>query len=46
MRGVHGFDLAPFDPVRFAVAGAAWHNPFTAGELSRVVGASALASPP
>jgi sarcosine oxidase, subunit beta len=29
-----GFDLAPFDPGRFAVAGTAWRNPFTAGEHS------------
>jgi sarcosine oxidase subunit beta len=27
-----GFDLAPFRPDRFATAGAAWRNPFTAGE--------------
>jgi sarcosine oxidase subunit beta len=27
-----GFDLAPFDPGRFASGGTAWRNPFTAGE--------------
>lgn len=27
-----GFDLAPFAPDRFASAGTAWANPFTAGE--------------
>ncbi len=26
------FDLAPFDPNRFATFGTAWSNPFTAGE--------------
>jgi len=41
----HGFDLAPFDPGRFADGGTAWSNPFTAGERSRVVGAPALGGP-
>lgn len=30
--GATGFDLEPFDPNRFARAGVAWDNPFTAGE--------------
>lgn len=29
-----GFDLAPFRPDRFDVAGTAWNNPFTAGEMA------------
>jgi sarcosine oxidase subunit beta len=29
-----GFNLAPFDPERFALAGSTWTNPFTAGERS------------
>ncbi|MFN8593767.1 MAG: FAD-binding oxidoreductase [Thermomicrobiales bacterium] len=29
-----GFDLEPFRPDRFATAGVAWANPFTAGERS------------
>jgi glycine/D-amino acid oxidase-like deaminating enzyme len=29
-----GFDIAPFAPDRFAGAGAAWNNPFTAGEAN------------
>jgi sarcosine oxidase subunit beta len=29
-----GFDLAPFDPGRFAAGGTTWSNPFTAGERS------------
>jgi glycine/D-amino acid oxidase-like deaminating enzyme len=33
-----GFDLAPFDPGRFAGDGASWSNPFTAGERSNVEG--------
>lgn len=32
-----GFDLAPFRPTRFAEAGTAWSNPFTAGEEAVVV---------
>lgn len=32
-----GFDLRPFDPGRFATAGTAWSNPFTAGEKSHAV---------
>jgi glycine/D-amino acid oxidase-like deaminating enzyme len=32
-----GFDLAPFDPYRFATRGTAWANPFTAGERSRTL---------
>jgi sarcosine oxidase subunit beta len=30
----HGYDLAPFNPARFATAGTTWSNPFTAGEKS------------
>lgn len=30
--GEAGFDLAPFDPNRFASGGVSWDNPFTAGE--------------
>jgi sarcosine oxidase subunit beta len=29
-----GFNLAPFSPDRFALAGTNWNNPFTAGERS------------
>ena len=32
-----GFDLSPFRPTRFADAGTAWSNPFTAGEEEEVV---------
>jgi glycine/D-amino acid oxidase-like deaminating enzyme len=41
-----GFDLAPFDPGRFALGGTAWHNPFTAGERSSraVLGAASTPS--
>ena len=38
----HGFDLAPFDPDRFAAAGTAWVNPFTAGERNEVTGSMSL----
>ncbi|MDQ3512807.1 MAG: FAD-binding oxidoreductase, partial [Chloroflexota bacterium] len=38
-----GFDLAPFDPGRFASGAATWANPYTAGERSHAVGAPALA---
>lgn len=34
------FDLAPFDPNRFARDGAAWSNPFTAGERSHAAGSA------
>ncbi len=30
-----GFNLSVFAPDRFATAGTAWNNPFTAGERSR-----------
>ncbi len=33
------FNLAPFDPGRFAEHGTAWQNPFTAGERSTQPGA-------
>jgi sarcosine oxidase subunit beta len=36
-----GFNLAPFDPGRFAAGGTAWHNPFTAGERSASAGVGA-----
>jgi glycine/D-amino acid oxidase-like deaminating enzyme len=39
----HGFNLAPFDPGRFARAGAIWNNPFTAGEGSNRRGAAIIA---
>lgn len=29
-----GFDVTPFSPDRFATAGTAWNNPFTAGEAN------------
>lgn len=29
-----GFNIAPFAPDRFATAGTAWNNPFTAGEAN------------
>jgi sarcosine oxidase subunit beta len=35
-----GFNLAPFDPGRFATAGTAWSNPFTAGERSHAAALS------
>lgn len=41
----HGFDLAPFDPGRFAHSGTAWSNPFTTGERSNAAGMGAVASP-
>ena len=41
----HGFDLAPFDPGRFARSGTAWSNPFTTGERSNAAGMGAVASP-
>jgi glycine/D-amino acid oxidase-like deaminating enzyme len=37
------FDLTPFDPARFAANGAAWTNPFTAGERANAAGAGAAA---
>jgi sarcosine oxidase subunit beta len=37
-RNDPGFDLAPFDPGRFASYGANWSNPFTAGERSNPEG--------
>jgi sarcosine oxidase subunit beta len=33
-----GFDLAPFDPGRFARGGTDWRNPFTVGERSDAAG--------
>lgn len=35
-----GFDLAPFAPGRFADAGTAWANPFTAGETAAAASAA------
>jgi glycine/D-amino acid oxidase-like deaminating enzyme len=40
-----GFNLAPFDPSRFAKAGTAWNNPFTAGERSHASAVSGAAGP-
>jgi sarcosine oxidase subunit beta len=37
----HGYDLAPFDPDRFASADTTWSNPFTAGEKSNTAGVGA-----
>ncbi len=39
-----GFDLAPFDPGRFATGGTAWSNPFTAGERSSAAGVGRVSS--
>jgi len=35
-----GYDLAPFDPGRFAHASAVWNNPFTAGEERHPAGSA------
>jgi glycine/D-amino acid oxidase-like deaminating enzyme len=40
----HGFNLAPFGPDRFASAGTAWNNPFTAGEASNRRGRAGLSA--
>jgi glycine/D-amino acid oxidase-like deaminating enzyme len=42
--GAYGFDLAPFDPSRFASGGTAWSNPFTAGERGNAVGVGSVSS--
>ena len=40
-----GFDLTPFDPRRFSTRGAAWSNPFTAGEEATAMSPSGVSSP-
>jgi sarcosine oxidase subunit beta len=39
-----GFNLAPFSPDRFALAGTNWNNPFTAGETSGQAHSTSAAS--
>ncbi len=39
-----GFDLVPFDPRQFATRGAAWSNPFTAGEEATAITVGGVAS--
>jgi len=43
--GKSEFDLAPFDPNRFAAGGVSWDNPFTAGEKNNPRRAGTHAAP-